>query len=137
MTTVQTVASSPSRSTGHPLVLALLVLLALLLPACSSAADPTGATGPDEADAPDQGGVTIVISEFSYQVPASVPAGAGVTVRNEDQVGHTVTSDESGIFDVAVGPGEETTFTAPEEPGEYPFHCIPHPQMTATLVVQD
>lgn len=132
MTRIQT----PVRSTGRRLVLALLVLLTLLLPACSAAGDQSGATGPDEADRPDEGDVTIVISEFSYQVPESVPAGASVTVRNEDEVGHTVTSDESGIFDVAVGPGEETSFTAPEEPDEYPFHCIPHPQMTATLVVQ-
>jgi plastocyanin len=79
--------------------------------------------------------VVITILDFSYDVPASVPAGAEVTVRNEDGVGHTVTSDEEGVFDVAVGPGEEATFTAPDQAGEFPFHCIPHPTMTATLVV--
>ncbi|WP_168211821.1 cupredoxin domain-containing protein [Ruania zhangjianzhongii] len=110
---------------------AVLALL-LLLTACSSPGEEDHATptaaGSDEA-------MTIVISEFSYQVPDTVPPGASVTVRNEDDVGHTVTSDEPEIFDVPVGPGEEVTLTTPDEPGQYPFHCIPHPQMTGTLVV--
>ncbi|MFC7407135.1 cupredoxin domain-containing protein [Georgenia alba] len=79
---------------------------------------------------------TVVIADFSYQVPETVSAGAEITVTNEDDVGHTVTSDEEGIFDVVVGPGETVTFTAPEEAGEFPFHCTPHPDMTSTLVVE-
>lgn len=117
-----------ARATGA----ALLALLLFLLAACSSPGEEDEAT--DTGAGSDQA-VTIVVSDFSYQVPVTVPPGASVTVRNEDEVGHTVTSDESGIFDVPVGPGEEVTLTAPDEPGEYPFHCIPHPQMTGTLVV--
>ena len=63
-------------------------------------------------------------------------AGAEITVRNVDGVGHTVTADEGEAFDVVVGPGSEVTFTAPTEEGEYPFHCTPHPAMTGTLVVE-
>ena len=129
------------------LVPALLALLTLLLAACSSSADQPGAaqdtTGQSAPESSSTGGTDtsaeaiIVIADFSYQVPESVPAGASVTVWNEDEVGHTVTADEGGLFDVAVGPGEQVTFTAPAEPGEYPFHCIPHPHMTATLGVSD
>ena len=80
--------------------------------------------------------VVITIEEFAYDLPDAVPPGAEITVRNMDGVGHTVTADEGGAFDVVVGPGEEVTFTAPSEAGEYPFHCTPHPAMTATLVVE-
>ncbi|WP_153397880.1 cupredoxin domain-containing protein [Ornithinicoccus halotolerans] len=92
------------------------------------------ATATDE-DAAGAGEVVITISDFSYDVPDTVQPGAEITVRNEDTVGHTVTADDGASFDVAVGPGEEAIFTVPQEEGEYPFHCVPHPQMTDTLVV--
>lgn len=78
----------------------------------------------------------IVIEGFDYTLPDAVPAGAEIVVRNLDGVGHTVTADEGDAFDVVVGPGEEVRFTVPSEPGEYPFHCTPHPAMTGTLVVE-
>jgi plastocyanin len=78
--------------------------------------------------------VVITISDFAFQVPDSVPPGAQITVVNEDSAYHTVTADD-GTFDVGARQGEPVTFTAPEQPGEYPFHCNPHPNMTATLVV--
>ena len=78
--------------------------------------------------------VVITISDFTFDVPESVPPGAQVTVANEDSVYHTVTADD-GTFDVGARNGEPVTFTAPDEPGEYPFHCTPHPNMTASLVV--
>ena len=78
--------------------------------------------------------VVIIISDFAFEVPDSVPAGATITVVNEDSSFHTVTADD-GAFDQDAPGRESVTFTAPEEPGEYPFHCTPHPNMTATLVV--
>jgi plastocyanin len=77
----------------------------------------------------------ITITDFDYDISGTVTAGAEVTVVNEDSVGHTVTSDEEGLFDVDVGGGEEATFVVPDEPGEYGFYCVPHPYMTSTLVV--
>lgn len=79
--------------------------------------------------------VVITISDFAFEVPASVSPGATVTVVNEDNSFHTVTADDE-TFDVNAPGGESVTFTAPEEPGEYPFHCTPHPNMTAALVVR-
>lgn len=97
-----------------------------------AATDEDTATDEDAAGA---GDLVITISDFSFDVPDTVEPGAEITVRNEDGVGHTVTADDGESFDVPVGPGEEVTFTVPEEEGEYPFHCTPHPQMTDTLVV--
>ncbi|KRF09418.1 hypothetical protein ASH00_00775 [Arthrobacter sp. Soil782] len=68
-------------------------------------------------------------------MPDSVPAGAEITVVNEDTAPHTVTTTETEDFDAIVQGGETVTFTAPSEPGEYPFICTYHPNMTGTLVV--
>jgi plastocyanin len=94
------------------------------------------ATGEEDGSQASAEEVVITIEDFSFDVPDSVPPGADILVRNLDGVGHTVTADQGGTFDVAVGPGEEVTFTAPSQAGEYPFHCTPHPAMTSTLVVK-
>lgn len=89
---------------------------------------PTGAaTGAEE--------LTVLIDDLDFGVPDAVPAGATITVRNQDGVGHTVTADD-GAFDVAVAPGEEVSFVAPQEAGDVAFSCTLHPAMTATLVVE-
>jgi len=119
----------PIRRKGLVLVVGLLLAL---LAGCGSEDAPPAQDPQQEGAA----GEVIVISDFTYDVPDSVPAGAQITVRNDDDVGHTVTSYEEGMFDVAVAPGEEAVLTVPEQPGEYPFHCTPHPTMTATLVVE-
>lgn len=92
----------------------------------------TAATSAEEEPA---AAAVITIAEFTFEVPDTIGPGTEVTVINEDSVGHTVTSEEEGLFDVAVGGGEEVTFTVPEEAGDYPFYCRPHPNMTSVLVV--
>lgn len=62
----------------------------------------------------------------------------GTTVRwvNKDPVAHTTTSND-GLWDSSFlleGQSYEYTF---EEAGEYPYHCTPHPEMIATIVVDD
>lgn len=109
-------------------VLALGILPAVL----------SGCSG-DEADAPEltleEGAALITIADFDYETTGTIEPGAEVTVHNEDDVGHTVTSDEEGLFDVEVGPGETVTFTAPDEEGDYSYFCIPHPAMVSVLTV--
>ncbi len=79
----------------------------------------------------------IEIKDFAYEGPATVAAGAKVTVTNADSETHTLTSDESGQFDVNVTAGGKTaTFTAPTEPGSYPYHCTFHSDMHGVLVVK-
>lgn len=75
-----------------------------------------------------------MIADFAFQVPGGLRAGETITIRNDDQMGHTVTSDD-GVFDVSVGPGETATLTLPDKAGDYPFHCSLHPRMTGTLTV--
>lgn len=79
--------------------------------------------------------VEIDISAFSYGGPRmSVPVGTTVRWVNRDPVGHTVTPDDGAWGSRLIGPGEvfEHTFS---EPGEYPYHCIPHPNMRSSVLV--
>jgi plastocyanin len=78
----------------------------------------------------------VHIKDFDYQVPDSVSPGATVTVMNMDGEAHTVTADEGDAFDAQVTGDATGTFTAPMEPGSYPFHCTYHGNMHGVLVVR-
>jgi plastocyanin len=96
-----------------------------------SSAPPTTATSPAHPAA-----AQITIDKMAYSVAGPVKAGQEVTVTNNDEAAHTVTSD-TNAFDVRVsGGGGTATFTAPTAPGSYPFHCKYHANMTGSLVVQ-
>ncbi len=91
----------------------------------SSSAPSTAAAGPE-----------LVIADLRFTVPPSVRAGQQVTILNNDSANHTVTADESNLFDVRVsGGGGRESFTAPATPGSYPFHCKYHAGMHGVLTV--
>jgi plastocyanin len=78
----------------------------------------------------------IEIRNFSFQpTTLRVPAGATVTWVNRDDVVHTSTSDagvwESGFL--STDASYSRAFTAA---GQFPYHCTPHPNMQATIVVE-
>jgi plastocyanin/DNA-binding beta-propeller fold protein YncE len=62
-----------------------------------------------------------------------VAAGAEITWHNDDDVVHTVTSDD-GWFDAHVEPGESFTWQA-DEPGVYQYHCDNHANVEGVIVV--
>jgi plastocyanin len=64
-----------------------------------------------------------------------VAPGATVTVTNEDQVAHTITSTKGAFNTGNIGSGQSKTFTAPNTPGSYPYICMIHQYMSGTLVV--
>lgn len=101
----------------------------------TSSGTPTSQSASPSASESAADKVVITISDFAYSVPDSVPAGAEISVTNNDDVGHTVTADSGDAFDETVAPGATVTFTAPDKAGKYAFHCTPHPNMTSTLVV--
>jgi len=76
----------------------------------------------------------VLLQNFSF-APATVTiaAGGSVTWTNRDSVNHTVTGSGWGseLF------GKDGTFTKKfDEPGTYPYHCTPHPNMTGTVIVK-
>ena len=102
--------------------------------ACSAEAATSAsveATAPAAAPA-----ATITIENFMFNTPESVPAGATIAVKNSDPAEHSVTADSGNTFNVEVDGGETKTFTAPSQPGSYPYHCSYHPMMHGTLVVK-
>ena len=101
----------------------------------ASVADPYG--GDTEADG--EGGTgtadaTFEVVEFEFG-DVTAPAGGTVEFVNSSGGGHTVTADD-GAFDEGLADGETAVVEVPAEPGDYPYHCEIHPDMTGTLVAE-
>ena len=87
-------------------------------------------TGPAGAQA------DITIASMSFGQPITVSPGAQITIKNDDSVEHSVTSDAADKFSVDVDGNEQGMLTVPTEPGEYAYHCKYHPSMHGTLIVK-
>ena len=103
-----------------------------------------GAGGPHPAATPQAAApavkavaaITVEIKNFTYAPRyVTVPPGATVAVRNDDQAVHTITADNGAFNTGNVAQGVPTTFQAPTQPGKYSFHCFHHPYMTGILTV--
>ncbi|MGH3668725.1 MAG: cupredoxin domain-containing protein, partial [Acidimicrobiia bacterium] len=102
----------------------------------------TGATGDASADCPDLTGegdvFTVTIADFTFDPNCFIAsASQGITVVNEDDVGHTFTMVGTDI-NVPIAAGE--TFNGEPisavKPGTYEFVCTIHPQMTGEATVE-
>ncbi len=117
-----------------------------------SGSDP--ATGENVTDDPVQATeVVIPVGAFDpanagqAYLPLNLTVTVGTTVRwvNNDSIAHTVTSGDSdgavgnadGIFDSGfLNEGDSFVYTF-EEPGEFPYFCIPHPWMKGSVTVTE
>jgi plastocyanin len=126
------------------LVLAAAAVTVVALAACGSSKSGGTAGASSHPAAPSSGGSSsavsgpkITIKGFGYSGTLTVPAGAKVTVLNQDSVAHTVTDKKTHLFDTGSvsGNGGIGTFTAPKKAGKYPFGCTFHPEMAGTLTV--
>ncbi len=79
----------------------------------------------------------IKIDNFSFAPQTiTVPVGTQVTWTNQDDIPHTVVSDDKTTFKShALDTDEKFTFTF-TKPGTYSYFCSIHPKMTAKVVVQ-
>jgi len=81
--------------------------------------------------------VEVEIQSIAFrQETLEIPVGTTVRWVNKDPVAHTSTSDEGLWESPLLGPGETFEFTF-DTPGEFPYHCVPHPFMKASVVVTD
>lgn len=71
--------------------------------------------------------------------PLSVNKGDGVQWTNEDNVPHTVTSKQEGVFDSKlIYPGDTWLLnTAVIDAGEYDYYCTLHPNMVGVLTIAE
>ena len=119
-------------------------LSAAILIACFSerGAGPGGSSG-GECSVPvsviDSLHYIVAIRNFSFQPDSiSVPPGATVTWVNCEPAGtepHTTTADGAAWSSPELSPGQRFSHTFPTG-GDFPYHCSPHPFMTAKVVVQ-
>ncbi|WP_123028960.1 cupredoxin domain-containing protein [Mycolicibacterium stellerae] len=120
--------------------LAAIALLATFATACgASGTGETAATAGEsssENSATAVTGPTLTIADMAFGQPLTVAPGTQINIANNDSVEHSVTSEAKGAFDVHVDGGETKTLIAPSRPGEYPFHCVYHPNMLGTLIVR-
>lgn len=63
-----------------------------------------------------------------------IAVGTTVTWTNDDPVAHTVTADDGSFNSGLLNNGQSWSYTF-DEPGEFPFTCIPHPFMNGVVVV--
>jgi plastocyanin len=79
---------------------------------------------------------TIQIMNFMYMpMHLTVKAGTKVTFTNQDSTEHTATSETPGGFDTGtLQPGHAVTIEF-SKPGVYPYHCLFHAFMTASITV--
>jgi plastocyanin len=122
-----------------------LLVIGAIATACSSTPAPSSSYGSTSSPAaitggtatsPATAGSTITISGMAFGDPLTVAPGATVTIVNKDTVEHSVTSKPDAGFSTDVDGGEQKTFTAPTQPGSYPFICKYHPNMKGTLTVK-
>ena len=110
----------------------LLVIIFAFMSGCQKVSE-TNDPGGNPGGTPVPGASEVFIQGFAYS-PSSITVAANTTVTwtNKDAVAHTVTSN-SGLFDSGLISANGTfsfKFTAA---GTYPYHCTPHPTMTATV----
>jgi plastocyanin len=82
-------------------------------------------------------GIELKIDNFSFgPMTLTVAAGTTVTWTNNDDVPHTVVSDDKTTFrSKALDTGDKFSYTF-TKPGKYPYFCSVHPKMVAEVVVQ-
>ncbi len=80
--------------------------------------------------------VSVRIDNFSF-TPQTLTVSAGTTVTwiNQDDVPHTVTSNDRKFKSRALDADEKFSYTF-SAPGTYPYYCSIHPHMTRKVVVR-
>jgi plastocyanin len=82
------------------------------------------------------GSTLVVIRAFAYgPTEVRVQPGERVTWINCDQDPHTSTADAGEWSSPLLAPGDAFTQTF-STVGEFPYHCEPHPFMTARVIVE-
>jgi plastocyanin len=121
-------------------IVAALGVIALVVAGCGSSGTTgygsTSAASATSSAAPAASGPTVTISGMNFGDPVTVSPRTQVAITNEDGVEHSVTSKTAGQFDTEVDANGQKTFTAPTQPGEYPFYCKYHSNMKGTLTVK-
>ena len=118
------------------LIAALLVALFLVF-GCVNNGNGDGNNGTDDGGDGAVAGKTVSMQNFAFG-PAEITIKKGDTVKwkNLDSVAHTVTSD-NGKFDSGMLSQNASWSRTFNEAGTFEYHCTPHPNMKAKIIVQE
>lgn len=116
--------------------LAAAMVALLFLSACGSSSNTNTATTTSPTSVAPTLAITVTIKNFAFH-PAdfTVNPAATITVINDDQVVHTLTAVDRAFNTGDITNGVPVTFTAPTQPGRYPFRDLLRPFMTGILTV--
>lgn len=79
---------------------------------------------------------TVKIDNFSFEpMTLTVAVGTTVTWTNNDDVPHTIVSEDKSFRSKALDTGDKFSYTF-TKPGTHNYFCSVHPKMTAKIVVQ-
>jgi len=79
---------------------------------------------------------TVVIKQMHFDPPQiTVNAGETVEWKNEDIFSHTVTADDGSFDSGLLAPGQSWQISV-KNGTTIAYHCRPHPNMTAKVIVQ-
>jgi plastocyanin len=128
---------------GHFTLLGLALAGVVVGAACFSEHSPTTPSASALCNLPLGPGVgestLVAIRNFSFQAnDVHIQAGSTVTWVNCEPAGtpsHTSTSDQAVWQSPLLAPGDTFTRTF-DTPGVFPYHCTPHPFMTASITVE-
>jgi plastocyanin len=80
--------------------------------------------------------VSVQIKMFAFTPKVlTIAVGTTVTWTNVDDEPHTVTSVGGAFHSSALDTNDKYSFTF-SKPGDYPYYCRLHPQMTAKVIVR-
>lgn len=80
--------------------------------------------------------VSIDIANFAYSPRTlTIKQDTTVTWTNQDSVAHTATADDGSFDTGSLARGESGSITF-QNSGTYTYHCTPHPNMKATIIVE-
>ncbi|MCK5576723.1 MAG: cupredoxin family copper-binding protein [Dehalococcoidales bacterium] len=112
----------------------ILIGLVLLSVSYGLSCQASGQTTPTTTSTPTT--PQIDIRDFSFQpMSITVPVGTTVTWTNRDSVEHTTTSDTSVWTSELLGLNESYSYTF-NQPGVFPYFCVPHPFMRGAVIVE-
>jgi amicyanin len=77
----------------------------------------------------------VVIENFAFG-PAQLTVSVGTKVKwiNKDAMQHSAMSDDK-VFDSGLLKQNQEFSRTFDKPGTYPYHCTPHPNMKAKIIV--
>ncbi len=114
-----------------------LAAASLGLVACGSSGTASSTTGSTASPttSPPQSAPVIVIKNFAFSPKSiTVRSGTTITIKNEDQVTHTVTAI-NGSFNSGDIPAGQTGHVTVSGSGTVPYRCTIHPFMQASITI--